>query len=164
MNIAENKEYRKKNFIQNHLSFCPNADESVLTFIADFLNHGVPGISLADSNESIRRTFRAGYCYYFAVMLKTAFERGEVCWAAPFGHIVWVDDNNIPYDIEGVYESEYEYLIPVSYLGESLNDFKHIANLSFNASKEFLDSIVERYLKDTKQASITTSKTSAMSL
>lgn len=56
-------------------------------------------------HEIIWQTFTAGYCYYFAVMLKDAFQRGEICWCAPYGHICWVDDNGVPYDISGVCDS-----------------------------------------------------------
>lgn len=42
------------------------------------------------------------------------FGRGEVCWAAPFGHFIWLD-NETPYDIEGVYYGESLYFIPESY-------------------------------------------------
>ena len=53
------------------------ADKQVLSFINDF----------REDDKSIRQKFCAGYCYYFAVMLKDAFHRGEICWCAPLGHI-----------------------------------------------------------------------------
>ena len=53
------------------------ADKQVLSFINDF----------REDDKSIRQKFCAGYCYYFVVMLKDAFHRGEICWCAPLGHI-----------------------------------------------------------------------------
>ncbi len=140
------------NFINIQLQFHPDADKIVLEFIADFLYHGAPHILLEQSSESIRSTFRDGYCFYFANMLQTAFQRGTICWAAPFGHIVWLDDNNIPYDIEGVNESECEAYIPISFLGESIKDFKHIPNETFNASDEYIQNIIKQYKQSTKVA------------
>ena len=55
------------------------ADKDVISFIEGFLG----------DHEIIWQTFTAGYCYYFAVMLKDAFQRGEICWCAPYGHICW---------------------------------------------------------------------------
>ena len=43
-----------------------------------------------ESGEQIDHLFSAGYCYYFASMLKTAFG-GQLCWAQDRGHIVWAD-------------------------------------------------------------------------
>lgn len=63
----------------------PAIDKNVLQFIADFACHTATN---GDEYEILRSTFRNGYCYYFARILKTAFNRGEVCWAAPFGHFV----------------------------------------------------------------------------
>lgn len=76
------------------------ADKQVLSFIDDF----------REDDKSIRQKFCAGYCYYFAVMLKDAFHRGEICWCAPLGHICWVDDNGVPYDIDGVCDSDCNFL------------------------------------------------------
>ena len=74
----------------------PKADEEVLRFIYDFsVKQGY-----GEAEDVLYQQFASGYCYYFACMLKAAFNRGEVCWAAPYGHIVWVDENDIPYDTE----------------------------------------------------------------
>lgn len=147
--IAE-REKLIKNFVNNNVSFCQKADSEVLEFIANFLYHGVPRIELETSAESVRSTFRAGYCYYFAAMLQAAFGRGEICWAAPFGHIVWMDENDVPYDIEGVNDSECDYYIPISHIGEGINDFKHVPGGGFGASAEFLDEVIAKYLADQK--------------
>lgn len=118
-------------------------DNEVLRFIDRFYRNVGDN---PDSQEILRHQFRSGYCYYFAHILKIAFGRGEVCWCAPFGHFCWVDDDGCPYDCEGYYYGEVDYLIPEYFLGEALNDFLHTDKV-FNASKEDIDSIVEKYLK-----------------
>ena len=81
-------------------------------------------------------------------MLKLAFNRGEVCWAAPFGHFVWKDENDVCYDIEGVTISEADYFIPVSYIGDGIKDFLHIRDVFYNASQEDISRWMNNYLKD----------------
>lgn len=93
----------------------PDAREDVLGFIYDFNSR---------SND-LYDVFASGYCYYFAEMLNVAFNTGEVCWSAGRGHVVWVDENDIAYDISGVYHG-FDQLIPIGYLGELVNNFKHI--------------------------------------
>lgn len=125
-------------------------NKEVLEFIDNFMTHQIPVNRIITHEEieslleSTRSLFRAGYCYYFAHMLKVAFNRGEVCWAAPFGHIVWVDTDGIPYDIEGIYEGEAFYLIPERFLGNHIEDFKHIGT-EVNSSKEELIKIMKSY-------------------
>lgn len=123
----------------------PNADKDVLKFITDFNYHTTIN---NDEREVLRKQFRCGYCYYFAVILKEAFNRGTICWCAPFGHICWMDDDGIPYDIEGVNESDCDYYILVSYIKEGLADFMHVPNKVFNASEEYIQDAIERYKKD----------------
>lgn len=90
--------------------------------------------------------FLNGYCYYFAQILNTAFSGGTVCWSVDRGHIVWLDgtdlENDIAYDITGVYE-DYEELRPVSYLGTTLIDFLHNDEKWKSNDKEF-----EKYCKE----------------
>lgn len=111
MNPLDQRNHYIKEFVSAFTTQYPKSDETVLTFIATFLT-----AAGTDQTEVIQKTFRAGYCYYFALMLHDAFPDGEICWAAPFGHIVYVKDK-IPYDIEGVYEGEAEMFIPVKRLG-----------------------------------------------
>lgn len=92
----------------------------VLDFIKTFMQHSA---KTTKEQEVLRHTFRAGYCYYFAGILKSAFERGKICWAAPYSHIVWMDDNGCPYDIEGVCPCDTAYYIPVQYMGKYLQGF-----------------------------------------
>lgn len=116
----------------------PKADEEVLQFIYDFsVKQGYD-----EAEEVLYQQFISGYCYYFACMLKAAFNRGEVCWAAPYGHIVWVDENDIPYDISGVNESETDDYIPEYMMGDTILDFKHIAGKVHNTSDQEIAKMV----------------------
>lgn len=100
-------------------------NRKVIEFIANILYHS--GDDNPVGNEGVYQLFAAGYCYYFASMLKMAFNRGTVCWHKGFGHIVWLDEDNIAYDIGGVF---YDYgegdLVDVSELGSDLKNFLHI--------------------------------------
>ena len=112
-----------------------DCDEEVIEFIADILYDG------RNIDDAVRSFFRAGYCYYFASMLKAAFDRGELYLAFPFGHIVWQDVDGWAYDVEGPYvpeEHECEALIPISYLGDLAYDFMHVPGKEFTmGSKKF---------------------------
>lgn len=123
----------------------PFANREVLQFIADFLYYNK---RTEETCEDIRFLFRSGYCYYFANILKIAFNRGEVVWCAPYGHIAWQDEDKQVYDIEGIAVTEAEYFIPISYLENAIKDFKHIRNEVFNASKEDIQKIIDKYLVD----------------
>lgn len=98
-----------------------DCDFAVLNFINDIVHYPTRKLDVSDQVDHM---FCAGYCYYFAVMLKAAFQRGEVCWSVNQGHIVWKDNNGIAYDITGVYE-DYSELRPVEYLGDTIIDFMH---------------------------------------
>ena len=133
-------------FIEAWQAYFENANEQVLGFIYDFRMHsaGVFG-KPEEAEEIIRNQFRNGYCYYFAHMLKLAFGRGEVCIAAPIGHFVWMDDNKIPYDIEGVNESDCDCYIPESFLGDMVKDFLHVHGVGYGTTKEEIDDLIKRY-------------------
>ena len=140
----DNGKMVKDKFMEMQLKFFPNANKTVLTFIYDFYTaHGNDTANM----EYMRSTFHAGYCYYFAVILKAAFNRGKLCWAAPFGHIVWQDDDDIVYDVEGVYDGEAEYFIPIEMLGDSVKDFKHVEGEEYCISEEELNQIIDDYKK-----------------
>lgn len=125
------------------------SDNRVLQFIYDFVHH-----EGEDNQEVISHLFRAGYCYYFAEILKNAFHRGQICLAYPFGHIVWLDgsdeDKDIAYDIEGVCDN-YEHLIPISYLRKTIQDFKHVPGEDCYADEIKCEEIYKRYLRDRKR-------------
>lgn len=150
--LKEIREYKKKlvdEFVATQLKHYREANEKVLYFIADFYYHSLSFYDDIEQHcECLRKQFRAGYCYHFAMMLKDSFNRGEICWAAPFSHIVWVDEDDTAYDIEGVYESECEYLIPVSYLGSALGGFKHVRGLEYLVTEQLIKETIERYKKD----------------
>ena len=79
-----------------------------------------------DEQEAIREFFRSGYCYYFAHMLKLAMGRGKVCHAYPLSHVVWLDDDETPYDCEGVNASEYEMLLDIDRIHGLRDSFLHV--------------------------------------
>lgn len=133
--------------IEEAIKHEPKADKIVLGFIYDFLYH------ICDTDKDVELTrvkFRAGYCYYFAVMLKAAFNRGQIVWCAPYWHIAWQDENDVVYDIEGVNHSDCDYYIPVSYIEEGLKDFKRVPGEIFNASPEYIKDAILRYEKNLK--------------
>lgn len=127
-------------------------DENVLNFIDKFaLSKG------ADSyNNVIQPLFRSGYCYYFAIMLKEAFnDEGELCLCCPYGHIVWMY-KGVPYDIEGVYNGEAELFIPLRFLSTvDIMSFKHVLTdeeLGGELDAEYKASVIntfcDSFLKD----------------
>lgn len=147
--MTQSKQHNQlvQEFIDTNKKTYPNANNTILTFIANVSLAG--GLSDIE-REAIRKTFRAGYCYYFANMLKLAFPKGSVCWAAPFGHIVFIYDN-IPYDIEGCYTGETEMFIPIEYLGDAILDFQHIPNKTYNISEQELATIILKYSESEKK-------------
>lgn len=127
-----------------------NITNNVEKFIDEFMG-GQHGSNR--TQEILRSKFINGYCYYFAHMLKIAFNRGTVCWAAPFGHFVWLDTNDKAYDIEGLYDLEGNegfYLIPEKYLKKYIHDFLHTEESKNHksASKKDLIKIVQKYCHD----------------
>ena len=99
-----------------------------------------------NSGEQIDHLFSAGYCFYFASMLKTAFG-GQMCWIQDRGHVAWAD---VPegcsfdelqkagvYDITGLCD-DYETLWPVAYLGDTVLDFMHNGK-EFHLNQAFAD-------------------------
>lgn len=119
------------------------ASEDVANFISKFINY----TGFVDDLGLLQTIFTNGYCYYFAVMLKAAFERGEVCLCYPYGHICWVDDDGVPYDIYGICISEADHFIPVKFLSKHLNNFKHNGDEIVNLSEEEKQDILKRYLE-----------------
>lgn len=99
-----------------------SSNKEVITFIADILFHS-PNLK----SNNIYNLFACGYCYYFALILKDAFKRGNIVWHKGFGHIVWEDDDGTAYDIGGVF---YDYgkgdLVPLDELGDSISSFTKI--------------------------------------
>ena len=78
----------------------------VINFIADMIyNTGADPIS-------VHKLFACGYCYHFAVILQHEFG-GEIKWLKECSHIVWTDENNLAYDIEG-FRNDLQYVEVVS--------------------------------------------------
>ncbi len=107
--------------IRKALSYGPEGDPAVLSFI-----DGIYESQPKENAEAIQALFHNGYCYYFAHMLRRAFSRGTVCLAYPFGHVVWLDEDGVAYDVEGVSCSEYEKLIDIDCIPELKHDFMHV--------------------------------------
>lgn len=102
----------------------PQCREDVIHFIANILFHD-PGKH--HTEEPYYDLFACGYCYYFALMLQHAFG-GKMMWHVGYGHIVWVDENDVAYDIGGIFEEASPNdggLIPVEDLGSQLENFLH---------------------------------------
>lgn len=111
-----------------------HGDKKVMDFIDNFTT--LFGMLHPDETEAISKVFSNGYCYYFAHMLKVAFDgRGEIYMTSDDRHIVWVL-NNVAYDINGVYRTYSRSanndnfyngeLIPIAMLPNYMESFKHV--------------------------------------
>ena len=128
----------EKDWIKKVKSVHSKADEQVLQFIYDFRTMQ----KSEAAEDAIYTQFESGYCYYFAHMLKLAFKRGEVCWAAPYGHMVWVDDDGIPYDISGVDDSDTNDYIPEFMMESTVKDFRHVPGVVNNTTDQKIAQMV----------------------
>lgn len=130
---APNKHiYPKEDFIKTYTTGkFEKADKNVIQFIAD--------INWKDENA--HDLFANEYCYYFAIMLQKAFNRGNICWHRNYGHIVWEDTTGIAYDVDGVFTDYNEGdLLPVDEsLEDLIVDFKHNGETYSSGSKLFSD-------------------------
>lgn len=117
-------------------------DKEVLYFIGSVRYH-----KGGKYEEAIDSLFISGYCYYFALMLKEAFGRGMICNNGR-SHIVWLDGTNqntdVAYDITGVY-TDYEVLIPVKAMGETILDFMHVPGLVHNTTDKEVAELINRF-------------------
>lgn len=133
-----------------------NRTDRPLTEVEEFINQFMSHSTHTDeSKEMLRMLFRAGYCYHFAHILLAVFDRGQVVWAAPFGHICWQDEDGKIYDVEGEYEGEAYYFIPEDFTEKkfpgNMLDFKHIPHKYFNATKAQLINLMKSYCMETGQ-------------
>lgn len=121
-------EQRIQENVQRALKCHPTANREVLTFIYEFIEiHDRDGNFMGDA---IIDNFSAGYCYYFALILKDAFG-GEMMWVKGRGHVVWYDTvSQMVYDICGVYVPDISSdgsgePVPLDLLKENLESFRH---------------------------------------
>lgn len=138
-------ELAKIEFVNKNIKINSKANNDILWFIANFLYYQPKDYNV--SSEIIHNQFRAGYCLHFAMMLKNLFKSGEICWAAPYGHIVYMHDG-IPYDIEGINTSDCDYYIPISYIKDGIKDFTRIPSDYFDASQEYINCAIKKYKQD----------------
>ena len=141
-------ELAKIEFVNDTNKINYKADQKILWFIANFLYLQSDNCNPHDKiTNAIHNQFSNGYCLHFAIILKTLFKTGEICWAAPYGHMVYVQDN-IAYDIDGISRSDCEYYIPISYIKKGIKDFTRVPGQFFDASEEYIQDAIERYKKD----------------
>lgn len=120
-----------------------NNSEEVFDFINRFIQKAEVTVI---EYSSLRSLFMNEYCFYFASMLKAAFERGEIYITDPFDHVVWRDTDNRYYDIDGEYIGEAKVMIPVTDPFCHIEDFKHLGkNDNHGASKEHIEFLINKY-------------------
>lgn len=95
------------------------------------------------------------YSYQFASILKSSFNRGEICLAYPSNTMVWVDVDGCAYNHNGLINNDgHKFLfIPESYLTcVDLQNFKHVDCVTGNFrgydSEIHYTDIVYDYCKD----------------
>lgn len=99
----------------------------VINFIADVL------YATGADPISVHKLFACGFCYHFAVILHHEFG-GSIKWMKGCSHIVWTDENNLAYDIEGFRNDlQYVEVVPLEELDKAaegteyggLESFRH---------------------------------------
>ena len=111
-----------------------HGNPKVEKFIQDFVT--LFGQFQQEEIDTISAVFSRGFCYYFAIILKDAFDgRGEIYMTRDNRHIVWVLDN-VAYDINGVFQVYQKSanngnfyhgeLIPITMLPNYIKSFKHV--------------------------------------
>ena len=125
------------------MHWIPKINTAPEKFIDDFM-----GAQFGErhTQDKFREKFKNGYCYYFAHMLKLAFNRGEVCWAAPNSHFVWVDDDGIAYDIDGKYNlsaNKCMYLIPEKDTEDFVEDF--LKTSQHWTERKYVKELIQKY-------------------
>ena len=110
------------------------ANEKVIEFIDNFST--LFGQFQEEEIDAVCAIFSRGFCYYFAIILKNAFNgRGEIYMTSDHRHIVWVLDN-VAYDINGVYRTYPRSanngnfyngeLVSIAMLPNYMESFKHV--------------------------------------
>lgn len=118
--------------------------EEVMKFINDFYSRD--GTNSEEDKIVLRDQFMIGYCWHFAKILQSTFERGKVCWVKYNSHIVWLDDDNRSYDADGLYNdynkgADIDELICEDLIKPYIKSFKHVNMKSSDQclTKEDLD-------------------------
>ena len=103
-----------------------NNSRRVLAFIENFRKKGMlSGIS----EEQFSELYREHLPYHFACMLKSTFNRGEVYIALPSKKIVWRDNDNRYYNVDGqFYRSREVY----AELGRTIDDAYYVDSNNIN--------------------------------
>lgn len=113
-------------YMNGHRMEPTEQQNEVLGFLDEFTKHGI-AFNKTYGDVTLYNQFMGGYCLHFALMLQGLFQRGKVCLAAPFGHMVWMDDDGTCYDYGGFYDGEAFYFIPIDMIPKSmLTDFRHV--------------------------------------
>ena len=102
MVLQKCEEQKVHEFIQKQLEKVPTADTEILDLIGIWYPETVSEKEIHDN----------GNCYHLSLLLKAAFPSGEICYAEPFGHTVFIY-KGIPYDLEGVYTADSDNFIPI---------------------------------------------------
>lgn len=116
------------------ITFLPNtsmhhANPKIMDFISDFRN--------ACDMDQIRNK----YSYHIAAMLKALFKNGDIMWLFGSNKIVYMDEFNTPYTIDGIDASD------GMYISESIMDPYTIDNFRFKDAIG-VDGIAKRFLAD----------------
>lgn len=119
----------KNEWMQSQLKHHPNARYDVINFIGNILYKNISEyseIDLVSYSDSVVELFTNGYCYYFAVILKDAFG-GSIYRRIGYSHIVWKDENDIFYDINGVVEdcTREDFILIDNMSPDLLETFRH---------------------------------------
>lgn len=126
-----------------------NGRSDVMSFINEFYNRD--GVNSDCDKKSLENQFSNGYCFYFAHILKAAFNRGCVCCIVCGSHVIWLDDDNVGYDCQGVYNQYHgnrfnfwnKCLVHIDDMPQNyLTTYKHVPSQKltpegFNEFKEF---------------------------
>lgn len=125
----------------------------VINFIETFLGGQYATVH---DRQLLQQKFEKGYCYYFAKMLETAFNRGKVCWVAPLYHFVWQDVDGQCYDVNGLFNAKQQhvyYFVPETFAQPILSEYKHVCSTS-GASKQQMVKIIKQYCMESGQTYI----------
>lgn len=127
--------------LRDYLNDSEECREWIHTLLQEHENADKDALRLIYSlslNDAMCGFFASGYCYYLACMLQELTGKGTVCWHRSHGHILWVDESGCAYDIHGFFKDYNDGdMVPVSTLGELINDIKHYPGYTYRAPEAF---------------------------